>query len=1485
MPTAPSSKELRLLRPSTRCATITPRPHDYKSASGGAKGQAGGSHYQPQSPDNVPNAFLTSVGDDDYSKIEQRYTGEELLTQLKDKVKGRHSEIKQAFYAFDGDRSSYVTLSELKKIVENFIFPLTGPQFDDLVKRIDGVSGNKINYNQFLFKINNKKKRESPVLGRITPANNSLDSIVQKLQDKLQDNITKISKGMRMFDHQNNGKLRKADLKRVLENFAFHMTREQFDKMYAHYDTLRDGSIEYIPFLKKVMSTTIPIKPSGTSPTQELVIFEEAEEEQRAEKELAIPAEPLWCETVPLVEVEIKLRNKIKHRIQLLYRTFSSMDIHHDGYVTIDQLRRALEKFAFPMTDNIFSKLMERMEVKAKHKLRYETFLYKFQDRRVGGYGQALVMKPNHRYHPVIESCEESTLESIIERLKSKIVNGYSSIKQAFLVFDENKSGKVNRKDFKNVIDGFCFRMSEAQFNKLMSVVDPDNKGYVTYQHFFKMFEQTESSESHKWLNSVHKSNTAREHKQLEDAQFEELLQKKISDESKMVAIAFTNFDKEGTGTISKRQLSKFLERFSVPFSKAQFEKLVARCECNSDGTLNFYKFMEKIGVDLQVCDYGYSNKIQTDNDGAENDRQDKHRQRLEVVAQRALEHTGGLTVDNIIQQLQDYIHQRASDIRKLFIRYDEEGNGRLKRAQFRKFLVKAGFLMDNVQFKELCSRMKVGRSLTYTDFLDHFQRTATQEYKDHRVKVPVLVPGAPVQAMPCVEGLRLLHSKLHNSYANLRAAFHSMDRDSDGLVNRTDLVAMLTKLLIPMTRDDINQMWEVIGKGKKRLNVKEFVTAFEETESVDSHKWLVSVHHTNTTIAPKELQGDAVLKMFRMKALDQYFSLNKCFMALDKDGKGKLSKKKLRQALSDFSIPISNDEFLKLWKHFDDDRTGYIDHEQFVRRAAEDFNPGDNAGCSTNIVKCHDDEIQQFNNQQMYRRDELLMKQINTLKGISVDEIEKQFRDNLQENFPTVRQAFKSIDKENLGYIRKPDLRRVLFDFNFLVDDDQFDAILKRCGMEGKSRLSYKTFLAFFEGPQHKQEGIDNFDSLENRIAPYIDSYPDLDNKDAENKMKFMVSEISEVLLQAFSAMDWKESGLVNVEDLRRVLDNFCFNMTDKQFNFMIKKVPIVSDGRLDYKEFLKAFPISEDDSSIDIESLRKESKAWLEAVLGRSESAMTTDSAPPTKSRLSRRSQSCTNLVLRARPDSAPFVSAEHVESKIVSSIKQHWMELHKYYKHRSEDNNVSTEVFQAGLEAVGIVLSVMDLSILCKKYDSKGSNRIAFKEFLRKFTVSGRMSGMSGRSSVNSADSRMSSALSFSYNLSRAASCTSLDDYRSPSADTVRSVSRSLVSQMQRSNTTLGDLTPGPGIEPPAYVLEKVAPHVTAKWRELRKGFKSIDKASKRWVTTEDFRTVMRGQHIDIAETDFSDLISFYMAHSGGKVFYNDFLRAFLSVAAVG
>ena len=37
---------------------------------------------------------------------------------------------------------------------------------------------------------------------------------------------------------------------------------------------------------------------------------------------------------------------------------------------------------------------------------------------------------------------------------------------------------------------------------------------------------------------------------------------------------------------------------------------------------------------------------------------------------------------------------------------------------------------------------------------------------------------------------------------------------------------------------------------------------------------------------------------------------------------------------------------------------------------------------------------------------------------------------------------------------------------------------------------------------------------------------------------------------MQAFGAVDLKEYGIVGTDVVRRVLDNFCFIMTNKQFN-----------------------------------------------------------------------------------------------------------------------------------------------------------------------------------------------------------------------------------------------------------------------------------------------------------------------------------------------
>ena len=69
------------------------------------------------------------------------------------------------------------------------------------------------------------------------------------------------------------------------------------------------------------------------------------------------------------------------------------------------------------------------------------------------------------------------------------------------------------------------------------------------------------------------------------------------------------------------------------------------------------------------------------------------------------------------------------------------------------------------------------------------------------------------------------------------------------------------------------------------------------------------------------------------------------------------------------------------------------------------------------------------------------------------------------------------------------------------------------------------------------------------------------------------------------------------------------------------------MSDGRVDYKLFLE-FCSDTSDDSVDIESFKKESKGWLEAVLGSNRSTSTSSmfwrDTPTATGRLSRRSKS---------------------------------------------------------------------------------------------------------------------------------------------------------------------------------------------------------------------------------------------------------------------
>lgn len=76
-----------------------------------------------------------------------------------------------------------------------------------------------------------------------------------------------------------------------------------------------------------------------------------------------------------------------------------------------------------------------------------------------------------------------------------------------------------------------------------------------------------------------------------------------------------------------------------------------------------------------------------------------------------------------------------------------------------------------------------------------------------------------------------------------------------------------------------------------------------------------------------------------------------------------------------------------------------------------------------------------------------------------------------------------------------------------------------------------------------------------------------------------------------------------------------------------------------------------------------------------------------------------------------------------------------------------------------------------------------------------------------------------------------------------------------------------------------LLRIQPKILHCWRPMRRMFKAYDEGGTGFLSTDNFRKVLRQFSINLSEEEFFHLLEYYDKSLSSKVAYNDFLRAFL------
>ncbi|XP_076466442.1 EF-hand calcium-binding domain-containing protein 6-like [Babylonia areolata] len=1352
---------------------------------------------------------------------------------MREKVRGKYDSLKQAFQTYDVDQNETVTKGEFRRVLESYCFPMTSNQFDTIMNKVEKTHAGGVKYVDFLQKFYGagSPNRLRPVRsGPGAPREVNMDVIEKLLRDKISQNLKSVVRGMQLFDYNMDGKIQRHELRRVLENYCFKFTDTQFDKLWLRYDFHHTGLVNYRDFLQRL---GVNVKLQGKPPSNNaagalkwpVVVSQQQQQTPTSQfastrvKEQQKQDEAL-LQVLNFDQIEIEFRSRMRDNYQRLKKAFMALDKHLDGFVSIEDLRAVLSNFTLPMSDQLFTQLMARCGVKGSHRVAWELFLDKFQSPVAVGNGQTIPIQPNHKFHPVMETQQTVNWDAIWKQLYKHVQSHYPSMKQAFLQFDKNRDGKVTKKEFRQIVERFTFRLEDAQFKELLSKLSLGQGTRVSYHDFLALFEEKESlKEGHKWLKSVHRYNDKPKPAIMAWETVEDLLQEKITEYWKNVAENLMRYDSEGKGYITPKQMKRVIDRQVLPVSEDHFEHMLTRCEDRREGKVNYVEFLTKLKVDVQPGDLvGLSTQIMDSSGRAELRRQTDQHVRQRMIDENAVLRTNNMTADEVIIRIKDKMSQLTPEIRKAFLAFDKSGKGRITKRQFREILADLGMLTTDEQFEELMSRLHLHNGhMEYIDFVLNFgdprppDSSSLIRSGNHHVN-----PIRGDQFGMTVDEVEVkLRTKLRENFSNLRGAFYKFDDNHSGCLTKTNFRRMLDSFMIFMSDTEYEKLCERHGITRStRISYREFLDRFEVRDTAEGHKWLNSVHRFNDTFPPKPLTAEEAHQTLKDKAYRQWSDLAKAFRKIDGKGNGIISKRELRDLLYKFVMPMTDVEFKKLWAMYDEEGKGFISHSDFLEHlGGPEHAPGDYAGTSQRIIDGSRFHIGLHSDLQQQRHEEITQNQANLTSHMSATEVIRQLKDKIRDSYDHMYKAFCKYDTQNRGSLSVDDIQKVLVEQNFYITDDEFFLMLDMIGLHtDKSRLNYRQFLAAFEDGRKSSYG-------HRPTEVRIEEYANLSGEEAESKLKQKLEKNIDDVTRMLAAIDKDQMGRIRVEELRRVLDLYCFRLTSDQWRKVKAGLSIGPDNYVDYTVFLRNF-------------VGTEQNRYEQAV-------QALQNAPPLPV--------------------YQLVTVDEVQEKIHEAVQTHHQNIMRDFGEADYAGigSVTRDVFRELLNKHIMRLSDEQFERVWDLAPVNEFGNINYREFLASYSDDVQLPAPP-RTANPDMNPRSYSSMSL-----RPGSRLNL---QRPATQMSRSYSRA----SSRCSTPLVNA------ESAEQVLKaKVYRH----WKDIQRYCRNMDKDNSGTISVTEFSDLLSQHNIELSPQDFDSIVTKYDLKENGRFCYGEFIRHFM------
>ncbi|GMI19808.1 hypothetical protein TrCOL_g2265 [Triparma columacea] len=456
------------------------------------------------------------------------------------KLGDRFSTVRRAFRTMDKDRSGSLTRIELKNILDTFCMEVSHDDFEKLMDYFDADHDGLVSYEEFLSIVRNEiqpqikaggQQDDDPASGgsmkpqkpsefdpksRRRPKRQfqteysasyvrpgylplkSLDElkIYHDFLKKISSDFHNVHEAFMAIDVHREGYITRDELKDVLDNFAFKMSKPQFEALVNVFDTDHDGKISYDEFLQQVKyCDDLSAQEEEDARVQEMLEFDKSPAAQRR-------LQKMKNRTRKVTSYEF-LMEKINEKASSIHQAFKMMDKDRSGSLSAGELKALLDSYCYKVPDEIFANMLSLFDADGDGEISYHEFMAQVKrsvsgdsgftpDMDVnggggGGGGEGSAGNGLNRAKTKANAAERRRIakkQKTLKTLLGKIGDRFSTVRRAFMSMDKDKSGTLDYDELRMVLESTGYKIEDDVFDDILEIFDSNCDGEIDYQEF-----------------------------------------------------------------------------------------------------------------------------------------------------------------------------------------------------------------------------------------------------------------------------------------------------------------------------------------------------------------------------------------------------------------------------------------------------------------------------------------------------------------------------------------------------------------------------------------------------------------------------------------------------------------------------------------------------------------------------------------------------------------------------------------------------------------------------------------------------------------------------------------------------------------------------------------------------------------------------------------------------------------------------------------